>query len=75
VCLPTASGNNRLPAGEVAYTVATGDQCEFPEILGAHEAVARWAKEHGRELDGPPREINDFDDGEPPRMEIAWPIR
>jgi DNA-binding transcriptional MerR regulator len=75
VCLPTAGGDKRLPAREVAYTVATGDQCQFPEILGAYEAVARWAKEHGRELDGPPHEINDFDDGEPPRMEIAWPIR
>lgn len=75
VCLPTAAGDKRLPAGEVAYTVATGDQCQFPEILGAYEAVARWANEHGRQLDGPPREINDFDDGEPPRMEIAWPIR
>jgi DNA-binding transcriptional MerR regulator len=75
VCLPTAAGDKRLPAGEVAYTVATGDQCQFPEILGAYEAVAQWAKENGRELDGPPREVNDFDDGEPPRMEIAWPIR
>jgi DNA-binding transcriptional MerR regulator len=75
VCLPTAAGDKRLPAAEVAYTVATGAQCTFPEIIGAYDAVARWAKENGRELDGPPREINDFDDDEPPRMEIAWPIR
>jgi DNA-binding transcriptional MerR regulator len=75
VCLPTVAGDKQLPAGEVAYTVATGAQCEFPEILGAYDAVARWAKEHGRELSGPPREINDFGPDEPPRMEIAWPIR
>ena len=77
VCVPTATGDKRLPAGEVAFTVATGSQCEFPEIIGAYDAVARWAKEHGHELEGPPREIYRFDPerGEEPRMEIAWPIR
>jgi DNA-binding transcriptional MerR regulator len=75
VCLPTAAGEKRLPAAEVAYTVATGAQCKFPEIIGAYDAVAQWAKEHGRELDGPPREINDFAEGEPPKIEVAWPIR
>ncbi|HEV8602840.1 MAG TPA: hypothetical protein VGQ68_05525 [Gaiellaceae bacterium] len=77
VCVPTARGDKRLPASEVAFTVATGSQCEFPEIIGAYDAVARWAKEHGRELEGPPREIYRFDParGEEPRMEIAWAIR
>jgi DNA-binding transcriptional MerR regulator len=77
VGVPAADGDKQLPAGEVAYTIATGDQCQFPEILGAYEAVARWAKENGRELDGPPREIyhSDPDAGEEDRFEIAWPIR
>jgi DNA-binding transcriptional MerR regulator len=77
VCVPTADGDKRLPAGEVAYTIATGDQCRFPEIIGAYDAVARWAKEHGRELAGPPREIyhSDPHKGEEDRFEIAWPIR
>jgi effector-binding domain-containing protein len=77
VGVPTADGDKRLPAGEVAFTVATGDQCRFPEIIGAYDAVARWAKESGRELDGPPREIyrSDPDAGEEARFEIAWPIR
>jgi effector-binding domain-containing protein len=77
VCVPTREGPKRLPAGEVAYTVATGDQCKFPEIIGAYDAVARWAKENGRELHGSPREIyrSDPHRGEEPRMEIAWPIR
>jgi DNA-binding transcriptional MerR regulator len=77
VCVPTADGDKRLPAGEVAFTIATGDQCRFPEIIGAYDAVARWAKESGRELDGPPREIyhSDPDAGEEARFEIAWPIR
>lgn len=77
VCVPTRDGDKRLPAGEVAYTVATGAQCTFPEIIGAYDAVAGWAKEQGRELAGAPREIYRFDPdrGEVPRMEIAWPIR
>jgi DNA-binding transcriptional MerR regulator len=77
VCVPTETGDKRLPASDVAFTVAAGPQCRFPEIIGAYDAVARWAKEHGRELDGPPREIYRFDParGEEPRMEIAWPIR
>ena len=76
VCVPVARGDKRLPAAEVAYTVAIGDQCRFPEIIGAYDAVAGWAKQGGRELDGPPREIYLSDPArEEPRMEIAWPIR
>jgi effector-binding domain-containing protein len=57
--------------------VATGAQCEFPEIIGAYDAVAEWAQREGRELAGPPREIYRSDPlkGETPRMEIAWPLR
>jgi DNA-binding transcriptional MerR regulator len=77
VGVPTADGDKTLPATEVAYTIATGDQCRFPEIIGAYDAVARWAKEHGRELVNPPREIyhSDPGKGEEDRFEIAWPIR
>jgi DNA-binding transcriptional MerR regulator len=77
VCVPTAGGDKTLPAGEVAYTIATGEQCQFPEIIGAYDAVARWAKENGRQLDGSPREIYHSDPrkGEEDRFEIAWPIR
>ncbi|MBA2460848.1 MAG: MerR family transcriptional regulator [Actinobacteria bacterium] len=74
VCLPTRHGEKRLPAGEVAYTIATGEETEFPAILGAYDAVAKWAKAQGRQLAGPPREINDYEEGQTPRMEIAWPI-
>jgi effector-binding domain-containing protein len=77
VCVPTAGGDKTLPAGEVAFTIATGEQCRFPEIIGAYDAVARWAKENGRQLDGSPREIyhSDPHKGEEDRFEIAWPIR
>jgi DNA-binding transcriptional MerR regulator len=74
VALPTADGDRELPAREVAYTVAEGKETEFPAIIGAYDAVASWAKAHGRELDGPPIEIN-HNHGEVIRIEIAWPIR
>lgn len=47
----------------------------FPEILGAYEAVYRWVKEHGREPDGPLREIYLNEVDEELHMEIAVPLR
>jgi DNA-binding transcriptional MerR regulator len=77
VCVPKTGGERQLPAGEVAFTRISGSQCDFPEILGAYESVYRRAKEHGREPDGPPREIYfcDADGDEELRMEIALPLR
>jgi DNA-binding transcriptional MerR regulator len=77
VCVPKAEGDQQLGAGEVAFTQISGSQCEFPEILGAYESVYRWAKEHGREADGPPREIYFCEPESDPelRMEIALPLR
>lgn len=57
VCVPQPHGDKRLPAGEIAFTEISGEQCRFPEILGAYDAVYRWIKEHGREASGPSREI------------------
>jgi effector-binding domain-containing protein len=74
VALPTADGDRELPATEVAFTIAEGEDTKFPAIIGAYDAVASWAKEHGRELDGPPLEINHTDGGVF-RIEVAWPIR
>lgn len=77
VCLPTAergAEGGALPAGAVAWTVVEGAQAEYPEILAAYDAVADWAKRHGHELSGPPREIYLSAEGDPERMEIAWPI-
>ena len=75
VCVPKDDGDKRLPAGEVAFTQVSGNQCDFPEILGAYESVYRWAKEHGRDPDGPPREIYLNGPEEELRMEIAVPLR
>jgi DNA-binding transcriptional MerR regulator len=75
VCVPKSDGNQSLPAAELAFTEITGSLCDFPEILGAYEAVYRWAKENGREPGGPPREIYLSQPGEALRMEIALPLR
>src|SRR5436190_12346824 len=75
VCVPREDGDTELPAVEVAYTVAEGKQTDFPEILGAYDAVARWAQENGRALAGPARELYLSGPGEESRMEIAWPLR
>jgi DNA-binding transcriptional MerR regulator len=74
-CVPRPDGQKSLPSGEVAFTAVSGRQCDFPEILGAYEAVYRWAKDHGREPAGPPREIYFSQIGEPLQMEIALPLR
>jgi len=75
VCVPKTEGQHHLPAGEVAFTEISGSQCEFPEILGAYEAIYRWAKEKGREPDGPPREIYVSAPDAELRIEIALPLR
>ena len=74
VALPTADGDRELRATEVAFTIAEGEDTKFPAIIGAYDAVASWAKAHGRELNGPPLEINHTDGGVF-RIEVAWPIR
>jgi DNA-binding transcriptional MerR regulator len=75
VCVPTADGDQRLPAGEVAFTEISGEQCRFPEILGAYDAVYRWVKEHGREPSGPAREIYLSGPGTGEQLQIAVPLR
>ena len=75
VCVPRSDGDKRLPAGDVAFTQISGAQCAFPEILGAYDAVYRWAKENGREPDGSPREVYFNKIGEEEQIEIALPLR
>jgi DNA-binding transcriptional MerR regulator len=74
VCVPNADGDRRLPAGEIAFTEISGEQCQFPQILGAYEAVYRWAKEHGREASGPAREIYLSGPGGADQLQIAVPL-
>ena len=75
VCVPNPQGDSVLPAGEVAFVEISGSQCDFPEILGAYEAVYRWAREHDREPSGPSREIYLRGPGSDELLEIALPLR
>src|SRR4051812_26733029 len=54
VCLPTADGEHEWPGGEVVYTVARGDECAYPAILFAYDAVVSYAAAAGWEFAGPP---------------------
>ncbi len=74
VGVPRADGDREFAAGEYACTAAVDEQANFPEILGAYDAIARWAKEHGREFAGSPREIYLSAPEEPTRWEIVWPL-
>ncbi len=75
VCLPTADGDNEIDAQEVAFTVARGDECEYPQILAAYDAVVAFASSLGRQLDGAPREVYLVDPGSgTPAMEVAFAL-
>ena len=74
VCVPVPEGDKRLPGGEIAFTEIQGEQCQFPEILGAYDAVYRWAKENGRKPDGPAREIYISGPGGHEQLRIAVPL-
>jgi DNA-binding transcriptional MerR regulator len=89
VCLPIAApttdadgiANAEVAGGPVAFTSMTYAQFEFPEILSAYEAVATWARQHGHELAGPPREVHLVNlsdwagDQSETVAELHWPIR
>lgn len=75
VCLPTAAGDGEWQGGEVAYTIARGAECDYPQILAAYDAVADHVRAAGRELAGAPREtyLTELDAAEP-AMEVAFPL-
>lgn len=75
VGVPRADGEKQLPDGDLAFTTVDEMNARFPEILGAYDAIARWAKEAGREFAGSPREVYLSAPGEPVRWEVAWPLR
>jgi DNA-binding transcriptional MerR regulator len=73
VGVPRATGDRKLPAGTVAFAAVEAAQFGFPEILGAYDAIARWAKENGREFAGAPREV--YPGGGEVACEVTWPLR
>ena len=60
-----------LPAGEVVYTIANGEQTEFPEIANAYDALTLWAQDFGREVLSPAREAHAANGS----LEISKPLR
>ena len=86
VAVPFAGGTQpsrelrvrRQPAGREAVTVLTRDEAEFPRILDAYDAVARWCDAAGLERAGSPVEVHltgrDVDPGRA-HLEVAWPVR
>ena len=74
---PGAPGTVTLPQALVATAHLYGEQAAYPALLGAYDAVARWAGEHGHELVEPAREVyrelvahGDARD----HFEIVWPL-
>lgn len=72
--MPRMDGDREFAADEYACTAVVEEQANFPEILGAYDAIAHWAKEHRREFAGSPREIYLSAPGEPTRWEVVWPL-
>ena len=67
----------RQPAGREAVTVLTRAEAEFPRILDAYDAVARWCDAAGLRRTGSPVEVylggRDVAPDEP-HLEVAWPV-
>jgi hypothetical protein len=75
VCLPTPDGDRELPAQELAFTVARGDECAYPQILAAYDSVVAYAAAAGRAIGGVPRETYVTDPAAPePVLEVAFPL-
>ena len=62
----------QLDGGKAACVTILGDQCHFPELLGAYDAAADWIQRNGFETAGPPREIWYTAPGPDAKWEIVW---
>ena len=70
-----ARGNievKQLEGGQAACVVITGDQCHYPELLGAYDAAADWIQKNGFETTQPPREVWYTGPGPDAKWEIVW---
>ncbi|MCI0551315.1 MAG: MerR family transcriptional regulator [Anaerolineae bacterium] len=83
ICIPvsgTATGSGDIvvrqqEGGKAACVMITGDQCEFPAILGAYDAAADWIQKNGYQIAEPPREVWHTGPVENPKWEIVWLFR
>ena len=62
----------QLEGGKAACVVITGDQCHYPELLGAYDAAADWISKNGFETTQPPREVWYTGPGPDAKWEIVW---
>jgi DNA-binding transcriptional MerR regulator len=62
----------QLEGGKAACVLITGDQCHYPELLGAYDAAADWIQKNGYETVGSPREVWYTGPGPDAKWEIVW---
>jgi DNA-binding transcriptional MerR regulator len=62
----------QLEGGKAACVVITGDQCHYPELLGAYDAAADWIQKNGFETTQSPREVWYTGPGPDAKWEIVW---
>jgi DNA-binding transcriptional MerR regulator len=62
----------QLEGGTAACVVITGEQCHYPELLGAYDAAVDWIQKNGYETTQPPREVWYTAPGPDAKWEIVW---
>ena len=62
----------QLEGGKAACVVITGEQCHYPELLGAYDAAVDWIQKNGYETTQPPREVWYTAPGPDAKWEIIW---
>lgn len=62
----------QLEGGKAACVVITGEQCHYPELLGAYDAATDWIQKNGYEMVGSPREVWYTGPGPDAKWEIVW---
>lgn len=62
----------QLDGGKAACVTIRGEQCHYPELLGAYDAAADWIQKNGYETTQPPREVWYTGPGPDAKWEIIW---
>jgi DNA-binding transcriptional MerR regulator len=62
----------KLDGGRAACVTIHGDQCHYPELLGAYDTAVDWIQKNGFETTQPPREIWYTGPGPDAKWEIVW---
>jgi len=83
VCVPVSgafevSGNivaKELASDQVATLTITDEQCHFPAILDAYDAMHDWITSNGHTIAGSPREVWTPAPGVATKIELIWPYQ